>query len=96
MFGSRMGKGPALDVVFYSYHKGNFNFDCGILRASFEIGVGEKAEFPGAMSFELVQWCKWGVVNCDRGQPCSPAAVYFIRTLRFVHQDAEHGDQDCD
>jgi len=25
----------------------------------------------------------------------SPAAAYVIHTLRFVHQDAEHKDQDC-
>jgi len=28
-------------------------------------------------------------------QPFSPVAAYLIHTLRFVHQDSEHEDQDC-
>jgi len=57
-----------LDVAFDSYCKGiHCNLDCGILRASLEMGVGDKVELPSPLSFEIVQWCKSSVINCYRG-----------------------------
>lgn len=63
-------KATLLDVYFDTYRKGiNCNFKCGILRANLELGVGDEVESPSAMSFEIVQWCKSGVINCD-GRTC--------------------------
>ena len=57
-----------LDVVFDSYRKGiNWNTDRSILRAILEMGIGDEVEFSSAMSFEIVQRGKSGVVDCDRG-----------------------------
>jgi len=57
-----------LDVAFDSYREGiNYNFDCDILRATLEMGIGDKVETSSAMSFKIIQWGKSGVVNRNRG-----------------------------
>ena len=57
-----------LHVALDGYSKGiSCNLDSSLLWARLEIGIWGKVELPGAVSVEIVQWRKSGVVNCDRG-----------------------------